>query len=60
MGFYSVFTNRQGKYLNEENENSLGFDALLEFSGLLASHRLVAESKQVKWFPYQPLLIRQQ
>lgn len=31
MDFDSVFTNRQGKYLNEENENSLGFDALLAF-----------------------------
>lgn len=28
--------------------------------GLLGSHRLVAESKQVKWFPHQPQLIRQQ
>lgn len=60
MGFYNVFTNRQGKYLNEENENSLVSDALLAFSGLLGSHRLVAESKQVKWFPHQPLVIRQQ
>lgn len=48
------------KYLNEENENSLGFDILLTLSGLLGHHRLVAESKQVKWFPHQPLLLRQQ
>lgn len=50
MGFYSALTSRQGKYLNEENENSLGFDALLAFSGLLGSHMLVTETKQVKWF----------
>lgn len=50
MDFDSVFTNRQGKYLNEENENSLGFDALLSFSGLLGSHRLMPESRQVNWF----------
>lgn len=48
------------KYLNEENENSLGFDTLLTFSGLLGHHRLVTENKQVKWFPHQPLLLRQQ
>lgn len=60
MGFYNVFTNRQGKYLNEENENSLVSDALLAFARLLGCHRLVAESKQVKWFPHQPLVIRQQ